>query len=88
MFGMIAADFDYRQVNVFLSRPLKAFIKRVVCFPDSIGAAEFHEALSGEHLGVTFRPSEQLHIVLLAAEGRRQACLLYGLHAVMQHMLA
>jgi sestrin len=47
MFGMVAADFDYRQVNVFLSRPLKAFIKRVVCFPHTISAAEFDEALSG-----------------------------------------
>jgi hypothetical protein len=84
MYGMIAADFDYRQVNVFLSRPLKSFIKRVVCFPDTITLADFQEGLGS----FAFRPSEKLHIILLASEGRRQACLLYGLHAVMQHMLS
>ena len=84
MYGMVAADFDYRQVNVFLSRPLKAFIKRVVCFPDTITRADFQEALGT----YAFRPVEKLHIVLLAAEGRRQACLLYGLHAIMTHMIS
>ncbi len=82
IFGMTAGDVDYKMVNIFLSRPLKAFVKRITCFPDSIGAAEFEEALGT----YSFRPSEKLHIVLLAAEGRRQACLLHALHAVMEHM--
>jgi hypothetical protein len=82
VFGMTAGDVDYKMVNIFLSRPLKAFVKRVTCFPDSIGAAEFEEALGT----YSFRPSEKLHIVLLAAEGRRQACLLHALNAVMEHM--
>ena len=84
LFGVVTADFDYRQVNVFLKdRTFKSFLKRAVCLPETLCFAEFRDAL-GRY---SFRPSEKLHVVLLAAEGRRQACQLFALHAVMKHMM-
>jgi hypothetical protein len=58
----------------------KTFAKKVACAPETISAADF------ESFATLFTPDEKVHIVLLAAEARRQAALLYGLAAVMRHM--
>jgi hypothetical protein len=81
LFGLQHDDYDYNKIHVFLTSNLKAFVKKIVCFPDSITQSDF------ELPGYTFKPSEKAHIVLLAIEARRQASLLYALHAVMKHSM-
>ncbi len=58
----------------------KTFAKKAACAPETLTAADF-ESFAG-----LFTPDEKVHIVLLAAEARKQAALLYGLSAVMKHM--
>ncbi|TMW58077.1 hypothetical protein Poli38472_013551 [Pythium oligandrum] len=80
IFGICHDDYDYRQVNEFLNRPTKIFIKKVACTPWKVTKADF------EHFDRTLSPSEKCHVTLLVAEARKQAGLMYGLRAVMQHM--
>jgi sestrin len=63
-----------------MNRAIKQFVKKVACFPDRIIRNDF------ENIGVDLRPEEKCHVALLAAEARKQAELLYGLHVVMQYM--
>lgn len=80
VFGICNDDYDYREVNVFLPRAVKEYVKKAVCFPNLVTEEDF------KTFSVVFRPDEKCHILLLALEARKQACLLYGLRAVMQHM--
>jgi hypothetical protein len=67
-------------VNKFVPLPIKAFAKRVACAPETISAYEFGA------FSTAFTHAERVHVVLLVAEARRQAALLYGLAAVVAHM--
>eukprot|EP00871_Galdieria_phlegrea_P001961 jgi/Galph1/2766/GphlegSOOS_G1422.1 len=80
LMGMMHDDYDYRLVNLVLQQPLKAFIKKVVFKPETISRNDF------DRMGLALRPEEKAHIVLLCMEARKQAELLYGLHAIMQGM--
>jgi hypothetical protein len=72
--------YNYREVNAFVPIATKGFCKKVACYPEIISESDFREFTS------KFKPDEKVHVIMLAAEARRQACLLYGLRAVMQHM--
>jgi len=78
--GMCHDDYNYQEVNLLLNRDVKFFVKKIACIPDSITQHDFDD------LGLELRPEEKCHIALLAMESHKQACLLYGLHAVMQYM--
>jgi len=78
--GLLHEDYDYRNVNIYLNRSIKHYVKKVSCFPYVINHSDF------ENVGVDLRPEEKCHATLLVAESRKQAELLYGLHAVMQYM--
>jgi hypothetical protein len=99
--GIMHDDYDYRLVNLILKQPLKAFIKKVrttlcwlivsshsscccggqvACKPETISRNDF------ERMGLALRPEEKVQIVLLSMEARKQAELLYGLHAIMKWM--
>lgn len=80
IFGICNDDYDYRQVNVFLPKAVKAFVKKVACFPESVTKEDF------DTFSVVFSQSEKVHICLLALEARKQAGLLHGLHAIMKYM--
>jgi sestrin len=73
--GLLHDDFNYRDVNTYLNIQLKVFVKKVACAPETIRKKDL--AQIGGYL-----PEEKVHIALLAAESRRQAELLYGLHAL------
>ena len=76
--GMSHDDYNYHEVNIYLNRQIKNYIKKVVCFPERIVPSDFR-------MGFSFRNDEKCHINLLAAEARKCAVLLYGLHAVMRY---
>ncbi len=58
----------------------KGFAKKVACYPEALAQVDFDAFTS------LFTPDEKVHIIMLAAEARRQAALLYALHAVMKHL--
>jgi Tfp pilus assembly PilM family ATPase len=83
-------DYDYHnvrlslliswvQVNIYLNRRIKQYIKKVACFPEHIVPSDFHK------MGFTFRPDEKVQINLLASEARKCSSLLHALHAVMKY---
>nr|CCA17696.1 sestrinlike protein putative [Albugo laibachii Nc14]CCA18342.1 sestrinlike protein putative [Albugo laibachii Nc14] len=80
IFGICHDDYDYRQINYYLNRPTKFFVKKVACTPWKVSKRDF------EHFDRTLDFSEKMHVTLIAAEARKQANLMYGLRAVMQHM--
>jgi sestrin len=80
LYGLCHSDYDYNKIPIFLSNNLKTYIKKVTCMPEQVTAGDF------DLRGYKFGPDEKCHIVLLAIEARRQAILLYALHAVMRHM--
>ncbi|RHY30146.1 hypothetical protein DYB32_004623 [Aphanomyces invadans] len=81
IYGICHDDYDYRNVNIYLNRPTKQFVKKVACTPWRVAAKDV------EHFSHTLTASEKCHVTLLAAEARKQAGLMYGLRAVMQHFL-
>ncbi|KAH7463071.1 hypothetical protein KRP22_001682 [Phytophthora ramorum] len=80
IFGICHDDYDYRQVNTYLNRPTKIFLKKVACTPWKVRQEDF------AHFDRTLSPSEKCHVILIVAEARKQAGLMYGLRAVMNHM--
>jgi len=80
IFGICHDDYDYRQVNIYLNRPTKIFIKKVACTPWKVRKEDF------EHFDHTLSASEKAHVTLIVAEARKQAGLMYALRAVMKHM--
>jgi sestrin len=75
VYGMVSDSYDY-QVNLYLNKQLKKFIKKVACHPQSISRKDFQQ------MGLELQPHEKVHVALLAVEGRRHVCLLYALHAL------
>jgi sestrin len=76
--GMSHDDYNYHEVNIYLNKRIKQYIKKVACYPESIVPSDFH------HMGFTFRPDEKCQINLLASEARKCAELVYALHALMK----
>ncbi|KAH3759215.1 sestrin-like protein [Pelomyxa schiedti] len=76
--GIFHDDYEYGEVNSFLSKKLKQYIKKVIFHPWTVTSMDF-EMIGG------LRPDEKLHLCLLALEAQKQACLLYGLYAVMRY---
>lgn len=77
--GVFHDDYNYEQVNVFLNRATKSYIKKVVCMPDTVTKEDFR------NVGYALSPDEKVHVALLAVESAKQATLLYGLNAIMKH---
>ena len=76
-FGLFHEDFSYRTMGKLLSAPLQAFMLRV-CEGRGMEAEEW--ALPGFEL----TESEKVHVALIVMEARRQAELIYAMHAVVQ----
>ncbi|KAN0011923.1 hypothetical protein ACTFIU_000142 [Dictyostelium citrinum] len=77
--GMLHDDYNYQEVNMFLSRSLKNFVKKAVCFPETIKRDDYSK------LGYSLKPDEKCHLSLLAVCSHKQASLLYGLYSVMNY---
>jgi len=79
LYGICNDHYDYKQVNAFMTIATKGFAKKTACYPEIITQLDF------DTFTTTFTADEKVHIVMLAAEARRQAALLYGLRAIMKH---
>eukprot|EP00741_Cyanophora_paradoxa_P016244 tig00000197_g15683.t1 len=73
-------DFDYHQVNVILNRALKRYVKKAVTLPENLSRHDF------VNFGYEMPAKEKVHVILLAAQARREAALLHALHAVNSRM--
>ena len=79
--GILHDDYNYGTVNELLLRNLKKFTKDMVFTPFAVTAQDL------VNLGYSLSPEEKCHIALLATEARKQAELIYALHAVSKHLL-
>ncbi|KAM7159845.1 sestrin-3-like isoform 4-T4 [Macrochelys suwanniensis] len=82
MFGIRYDDYDYAEVNHFLERMLKVYIKTVTCYPEKTNPEMFRRFWK------QFKHSEKVHVNLLILEARMQAELLYALRAITQYMIS
>lgn len=80
LYGINNDSYDYKKVNFILKQRLKIFIKKICCYPQSVTIADIHR------IGVKLLEHEKLHVALIALQAKQQACLLYGLLAVMKYM--
>ena len=69
-------DYEYKEVNVFLNRSIKAFVKKTVCYPELIDHSDF------VHFSPLLLSSEKVHIGLLILEARKQAEIVYGIRSL------
>ena len=74
--GICNDDYEYRQVNLFLTRPIKEYTKTVCCFPETVVEEDFEKFSSSITVG------EKCHVNLLILEARKQAELIYGIRAI------
>jgi PA26 p53-induced protein (sestrin) len=77
--GMFHDDYDYKEVNNFLSISIKTFVKKSICTPEDIVESELEFDLD-------LALDEKLHMVLLGVQSARQSEILYGVHAVMRYV--
>ncbi|XP_062917115.1 sestrin-3-like [Mobula hypostoma] len=82
MFGIRYDDYDYGEVNHFLERNLKVYLKTVTCYPEKTKPQMF------ERYWRQFKYSEKVRVNLLILEARMQAELLYALHAITHYMIS
>jgi len=80
LMGMWHDDYNYNKLPIFLSEPVKMFVKKIACDPETLTEADF------QLKGYSFRLDEKCHIALLTMEAHRQAALLYALLAVMKNV--
>jgi len=78
--GIFYDDYNYQEVNIFLNRSTKNYIKKIICYPQLVTRSDFN------NIGIQLRPDEKVHVALLAVESSKQSELLYGLHAVLKYM--
>jgi len=76
IFGIFYDDYNYENVNKKIPQVIKAFVKMIAVAPWRITP----EDLSKWPLPLL--PQEKIHIALLALEARKNAELLYALHAL------
>eukprot|EP00039_Didymoeca_costata_P025670 m.14091 g.14091 ORF g.14091 m.14091 type:complete len:576 (+) comp4985_c0_seq1:367-2094(+) len=77
--GVVDDDYTYKEVNKMLTKEVKGFVKTLCCFPHLITHKQWTSFMD-------IKPSEKVHICILAAEARKQSELLYGLRTVMHLM--
>jgi len=75
LLGIFHDDYDYELVNIWLLKPLKQYIKKIVCYPFTITEADINE------LGFLL-PSERVHVAFIVMEARREAELICVLRLV------
>jgi len=79
LFGVCNDDFPYDMINDYVPREIKAFAKKVACLPWIIRPAAF------EGFSEKLTSAERVHVIMLAAEGRKLASTLSALRAVHRH---
>ena len=74
--GILHDGYNYKNINVYMNKFSKAFIKKLVVTPQAIRYADF------QNLGYDLLPHEKFHACVIATESRKQAELLYSLSCI------
>ncbi|KAI9164456.1 hypothetical protein H9P43_008307 [Blastocladiella emersonii ATCC 22665] len=80
LFGQSMDDYQYALVNHFVNKRTKAFIKKVATAPHALAFRDWMR------MGIVLRPEEKAHVVVLVAEARKQAELVWALSAVVKYL--
>lgn len=80
LLGIRNDHYDYSSVNRYLTITFKTFIKKTVCYPETLTTSDF------ANFSMTLTNSERLHVILLCAEARKQATLLLALRTVSDYL--
>ncbi|KAI9222323.1 PA26 p53-induced protein-domain-containing protein [Blastocladiella britannica] len=80
LFGIATDDYDYRMVNHFLNKRTKSFVKKVATSPHTLTFRDW------ARMGVVLRPEEKAHVVVLVAEARKMAELVWALSAIVKYV--
>jgi len=74
--GILHDGYNYKNINVYMNKFSKSFIKKLVVTPQAIRYADF------QNLGYDLLPHEKFHACVIATESRKQAELLYSLSCI------
>lgn len=78
LMGINKDDYNYQNVNVYLNRKVKTYVKKICCHPHVVTRTDT------EQFDTDLTIEEKCHINLLVMEARKQAGLLYSLRRVME----
>ena len=73
LYGICHDDYEYKEVNIYLNRSIKAFVKKTVCYPELISRSDF------VHFSPLLQASEKCHIGLFQRRKKFQ-CNIYVKH--------
>lgn len=76
VYGLQYDDYDYTDINNFLSINTKRYIKKVACFPETVTKQDYLNI----ELDITH--DEMIHLNLIICEARFEAQMVYMLHVV------
>ena len=81
LYGLYNDDHDYKLSSALLKKGTKTFVKKVARFPEIVRLEDLNA------VEIDLRDDEKIHIVILAAEARKQSEILRGLYALMSYMM-
>lgn len=76
LYGIRSDDYNYREVNIFLDRALKQYIKQLACFPEKVPYEDHTKCMEA------LWDSEKVHVIIMVAESKLQAQMLHVSKAV------
>ncbi|XP_050295323.1 sestrin homolog isoform X2 [Anthonomus grandis grandis] len=80
LLGIRHDDYDYREIDELVDKPLKSFIKTACCYPERVTKKVYDRVMR------EFKHSEKVHVNLMVLESRMQAELIYALRTVNRYM--
>lgn len=72
LYGIYNDGYEYRDVNLLLNKPAKAFLKKVCFTPEQINRSDW------QSIGKGLKSQEKVLLALLASHARMYACLVYA----------
>lgn len=82
LFGITLDDFNYNRLNYYLTLMHKVFIKKLVCFPETILKVDIKRVVDYDE----FCAEDLIHYVSIACQMRRVMEMQYVMHVFQQYM--
>ena len=68
--GIVDKYYNYTNINKFLHREFKGYIKKIMCAPESVTISDFADM-------TTLTPEERCHVCILVMEVKKRVELIY-----------
>ena len=81
LFGVILDDFNYNRLNYYLTLMHKVFIKKLVCFPETILRVDVSRVVEYDE----FCAQDLVHYIAISTQVRRIMELQYIVHVFQQY---